>query len=75
MTNEAIVDILNNSCGISLQKMIIESIGMTMAKVKDEDFKKKIEQTLAYLDCEAYNDEARGGFRIFAKQLLSVINE
>lgn len=75
MTNEAIVDILNNSCSISLQKMIIESIGMTMAKVKDEDFKKKIEQTLAYLDCEAYNDEARGGFRIFANQLLRIIDE
>lgn len=73
MKNEEIIKIVNETC--SIQNIVVTCIGQTLLRCKEEDFKRKIEQTLAYLDCDAYNDEARGGFRIFAKQLLSVINE
>ncbi|MBR4625822.1 MAG: hypothetical protein IKO56_09840 [Alphaproteobacteria bacterium] len=73
MKNEEIIEIVKQTC--SIQDIVVGCIGTTLLRCKEEDFKRKIEQTLAYLDCEAYNDDARGGFRIFAKTLLSVINE
>lgn len=73
MKNEEIIEIVKQTCNV--QDLLIGCIGNTLLRCKEEDFKKKIEKTLEYLDCDAYNDEARGGFRIFAKQLLSVINE
>ena len=73
MKNEEIIKIVNETC--SIQNIVVTCIGQTLLRCKEEDFKKKIEQTLAYLDCDAYLDDARSGFRIFAKQLLKIIDE
>ena len=73
MSNEEIIKIVNDTC--SIQNIVVTCIGQTLLRCKEEDFKKKVEYVLQYLDCDAYNDEARGGFRIFAKKLLSVIDE
>lgn len=73
MKNEEIIEIVKQTCNI--QDMLVGCIGNTLLRCKEEDFKKKIERTLAYLDCDAYPDDTRLGFRIFAKQLLKIINE
>lgn len=45
----------------------------TTCRIKDEDFIKKIDSVLSYYDCEAYKDETREGFRIFASALKNLI--
>lgn len=45
----------------------------TTCRIKDEDFIKKIDSILSYYDCEAYRDETREGFRIFASALKKLI--
>lgn len=73
MKNEEIIEIVKQTCNV--QDLLIGCIGNTLLRCKEEDFKKKIEQTLAYLDCDTYLDDARAGFRLFAKQLLKIIDE
>lgn len=67
MTNEELVGLLSNE--INVQKLIVNYIGNSVAKCKDEDFKKKIHYLLTYLDCGAYEENVRLGFRIFAREL------
>lgn len=71
MTNEELVNILSKE--LNVQAMIFNCIGLSMAKVKDVDFKKKIQNTLAYLDCDSYGEDVRLGFRIFANELEKVV--
>lgn len=58
-----------------MSKKYLNCIGISVAKVKNVDFKKKIQNTLAYLDCDAYEDKVRNGFRIFAKELEKIIEK
>lgn len=73
MKNEEIIEIVKQTCNI--QDLLIGCIGNTLLRCKEEDFKKKIEQTLSYLDCDEYRDDVRIGFRVFAEQLLRIIDE
>lgn len=73
MTNEEIIKIVKQTCNI--QDLLIGCIGNTLLRCKEEDFKKKIEQTLLYLDCDAYRDDTRTGFRIFARELLNSLDK
>ena len=73
MKNEEIVNILSKE--LNVQAMLFNCIGISVAKVKDVDFRKKIQNTLAYLDCDAYDENVRHGFRIFAKELEKIIEQ
>jgi len=73
MNNEELVNILSKE--LNVQAMLVNCIGISVAKVKDVDFKKKIQNTLAYLDCGAYEEDVRMGFRIFAKELEKIIEQ
>lgn len=52
-----------------------EYLSDIVCQIKDEDFQKKIQNVLKYLDCDVYNESTRSGFRIFARQLLEVISK
>jgi len=52
---------------------IVDVIGSTILRIKDEDTKARIDDLLRYMDCEAYNEHAREGFRIFAKRLKEIL--
>jgi len=52
-----------------------EHLSDIVCQIKDEDFQAKIQNVLKYLDCDAYNESAREGFRIFARHLLEVIKK
>lgn len=67
MDNEGIVKVVSELCNP------IELVAKTTCKVKDEDFVKKIDYVLSTLDCDAYKDDARAGFRIFAKELKAIL--
>jgi len=71
MKNEELVNILSKE--LNVQAMLVNCIGISVAKVKDVDFKKKIQNTLAYLDCNVYEEDVRMGFRIFANELEKVV--
>ena len=73
MKNEEIIEIVKQTC--SIQDIVIGCIGTTLLRCKEEDFKRKVEQVLQYLDCEDYHDEERNGFRIFANKLLKIIEK
>lgn len=73
MKNEEIIEIVKQTCNI--QDLLIGCIGNTLLRCKEEDFKKKVEQTLSYLDCDAYRDDTRIGFRVFAVHLINIIEE
>lgn len=53
----------------------IQKSCMEACRLKDESFKQLIEKTLKYMDCDAYTDSARVGFRAFAKQLNTFMDE
>lgn len=71
MNNQEIVEIFKKECLPQAASAIFTSL----VKIKDADFKKRIEQTLSYLDCEAYDDNIRKGFRIFAREMINQIEE
>jgi len=71
MTNEELINIILKE--LDVQAMLVNCIGISVAKVKDVDFKKKIQNTLAYLDCNVYEEDVRMGFRIFANELEKVV--
>ena len=73
MKNEELVNILSKE--LNVQAMLVNCIGISVAKVKDVDFKKKIQNTLAYLDCDTYEEDVRMGFRIFANELEKIIEQ
>ena len=52
---------------------IVDAVGGTILRIKDEDTKARIDGLLRYMDCEAYNEHAREGFRIFAKRLKEIL--
>ena len=67
MRNEEIVNVVASM--VNPAKLAAE----TTCQIKDEDFIKKIDSVLSYYDCEAYKDETREGFRIFASALKNLI--
>jgi hypothetical protein len=71
MTDDEIKALFKEECLSKLTDIICNPI----LKIKNADFELKIKQTLEILDCEAFNMETRNGFRIFAKELLSKIDE
>lgn len=71
MKNEELVGLLSKE--LNVQELLVNCIGISVATCKDEDFKKKIQYTLSYLDCDAYEESVRRGFRIFAKELEKVL--
>ena len=74
MTNEEILKTVES--GLELLRVdMARGIGEIICKIKDDDFKKKIEDTLKYMDCEAYTNSCRTGFRLFAEHLLKTLNE
>lgn len=73
MKNEELVNILSKE--LNVQELLVNCIGTAIAKCKDVDFKKKIQSILAYLDCDAYEEDVRVGFRIFAKELEKIIEQ
>lgn len=73
MTNDGIIEIVKETCLI--QNLIVDCLGNTLLKCKDEDFKKKIEQLLANLDCDGTKDDVRLGYRIFARELLKILDK
>lgn len=73
MTNEEIIKICKET--FNLQDALIGVIGQTVLAVKSEDIKNKIEGVLVYLDCAGTKDDVRLGFRIFAKELLKIIDK
>lgn len=69
---------MKNSEIINIAKQeldVVKVIASSVCQIKDEDVKAKIDYVLKYLDCDAYNDQARSGFRIFAQKLKELINE
>ena len=67
MNNEEIVNVVASMVNPA------ELAATTTCRIKDEDFIKKIDSVLSYYDCEAYKDETREGFRIFASALKNLI--
>ena len=67
MKNEELVGLLSKE--LNVQELLVNCIGISVAKCKDADFQSKIQSVLAYLDCDAYEENIRQGFRIFAKEL------
>ena len=74
MTNEEILKTVEREAEF-LRVNMARGIGEIVCKIKDDDFKKKIEDTLKYMDCEAYTNNCRTGFRLFAERLLKTLNE
>ena len=72
MKNEELLNILSKE--LNVQELLVNYIGISVAKCKDVDFRKKIQSVLDYLDCDAYEDKVRNGFRIFAKELEKLLN-
>ena len=67
MKNEEFLNLLSKK--LNVQELLVQCIGISVAKCKDTDFQSKIQSVLAYLDCDAYEDSVRQGFRLFAKEL------
>lgn len=74
MTNEEILKNVEREAEL-LRVNMARGIGEIVCEIKDDDFKKKIEDTLKYMDCEAYTNSCRTGFRLFAERLLKTLNE
>ena len=73
MTDEELVKLLSKE--LNVQELLVNCIGISVAKCKNEDFRKKIQSILAYLDCDAYEENVRHGFRIFANELEKIIEQ
>lgn len=58
MNNEDIVKLLDKEFSL------VRAVGKPLCKIKDEDFRLKIKQTLEYLDCDCYDEKCCAGFRV-----------
>ena len=60
--------------GICFNRPLFEAVAVTSMR-KDEEFSKLVDDTLRFMDCDAYNDDARTAFRLFAKELVRKLND
>mgnify|MGYP007012481418 CR=1 FL=1 len=65
---------LSNGNIICVNKPLLHAVIIT-SKEKNKEFSKLVDDTLRFMDCDAYNGVARSAFRLFAEELLKRLTE